>query len=204
MAGLDHLVYATPDLDATVAELTAQLGTQPMAGGSHPGRGTRNALLSLGARRYLEIIGPDPDQPEPDSPRPFGIDDLAAPALLTWAMGVDNLEAALAEVRKNGYDPGEPVQMQRSRPDGVVLTWRLTPARLEDGGIVPFFIDWGDSPHPADDAPPVALVDFALLHRRPKDIRYHVFAVGVQAPLRQDDRTGVLAVVEGPAGRVTL
>ncbi len=204
MADLDHLVYATPDIDATVAELAGQLGTRPGQGGSHAGWGTRNALLSLGPRRYLEVIGPDPDQPDPDAPRPFGIDELTAPALVTWAIGVDDLEAALADARKNGYEPGEPVAMQRTRPDGVVLSWRLTPPRLADGGIVPFFIDWTGSAHPAEDAPAVRLVDFALLHPRPPDIRYTVFAVGAQVPLRTGDRKGVLAVIEGPVGRVSL
>jgi len=203
VAALDHLVYGTPDLDVTVGELAAKLGVQPIAGGSHPGRGTRNALLSLGPRSYLEIIGPDPAQSEPDGSRPFGIDELTGPALVTWAIGGD-IDAALKEARKNGYEPGDPVTMQRSRPDGVVLAWRLTPPRLADGGIVPFFIDWGESPHPADSAPQVTLVDFALLHPRPPDIRYTVFAVGAQVPLRTGDRTGLLAVIEGPAGRVTL
>lgn len=204
MAALDHLVYGTADLETTVTELAARLGTQPTPGGSHAGRGTRNALLSLGPRRYLEIIGPDPEQPEPDGPRPFGIDELTSPTLLTWAIGVDDIEAARRAALKNGYDAGDPVTMHRARPDGVLLSWRLTPPRLADGGIVPFFIEWGDSPHPADSAPPVKLADFALLHPRPPDIRYTIFAVGAEVPLRTGDRTGLLAVVEGPAGRVRL
>ena len=83
--GLDHLVYATPDLNASVEELANRLGTDPMPGGAHPGWGTRNALIGLGIGVYLEIIGPDPKQPEPERSRPFLIDDLTEARLVTWA-----------------------------------------------------------------------------------------------------------------------
>ncbi|WP_344206575.1 VOC family protein [Nonomuraea bangladeshensis] len=75
---LDHLVYATPDLDATVAELERRLGVRAAVGGRHPGLGTRNRLIGLGGRSYLEVIGPDPEQEEPAGPRSFLIDWGAA------------------------------------------------------------------------------------------------------------------------------
>ena len=81
---IDHLVYGTPDLAATVAALSARLDVALVPGGTHAGVGTRNHLASLGASVYLELIGPDPEQPEPAEPRPWGIDDLAVPRLLTW------------------------------------------------------------------------------------------------------------------------
>ena len=74
---LDHLVYAVPDLAAGVAAITALLGVAPSPGGPHPGLGTRNFLVSLGESCYLEIIGPDPEQPQPSRPRPFGLDRLS-------------------------------------------------------------------------------------------------------------------------------
>ena len=53
---LDHLVYATPDLDATCLDLENRLGVRPSSGGQHPGRGTRNALISIRPKAYLEAV----------------------------------------------------------------------------------------------------------------------------------------------------
>jgi len=43
-----------------------------------------NALIALGPSTYLEIIGPDPDQPKPAGRRRFGIDDLGTPQIVGW------------------------------------------------------------------------------------------------------------------------
>jgi hypothetical protein len=149
---IDHLVYATPDLATTVEALTDRLGIVPTPGGAHPGRGTRNALVGLGDGAYLEIIGPDHGQPVPTSPRPFGIDALSTPALVTWCLRpAVPLEVAVEAASANGYELGPIVAMSRHRPDGVLLEWRLSvpdPAASEDG-VLPFVIDWDAAAHPS-------------------------------------------------------
>ena len=166
--GLDHLVYATPDLDASVKELTERLGTAPVPGGAHPGWGTRNALIGLGTGVYLEIIGCDPTQPDPERSRPFLIDDLTEARLVTWAYRHPDPESMRDMIERRVRDtPGPtsraalrhdeirlgPVRaMSRARTDGDTLHWRLSdPLVLPAGGVIPFVIDWGTTPHPSAD-----------------------------------------------------
>ena len=97
---IDHLVYATPDLTLGIDTIDKLLGVRATAGGQHPGLGTRNALVALGPSSYLEIIGPDPEQPKPAGPRRFGIDELKAPRIVRWvakSTELDTLAAAAAQ-----------------------------------------------------------------------------------------------------------
>jgi hypothetical protein len=198
---LDHLVYAAPDLTAAVADVARRTGVEPVPGGPHPGLGTRNFLLGLGGSAYLEIIGPDPDQADPDTPRPFGVDDLTAPALVGWAVATSDIDKSVARARAAGHDPGPVRDMSRRRPDGVLLRWRLT-APLP--GLVPFLIDWGDTPHPAADLPVVPLASFEAVHPDPDGLRAELDALGVELTVREGSREALIARLRGPDGLVTL
>ena len=166
-ARLDHLVYATPDLDKTVATITEHWGVRPSEGGRHEGLGTRNALLSIGGGAYLEVIGPDPDQPPPKNGRPFGVDHVTAPRLVTWAAAVPDLDLWLGWCAARKVDAGVATSMSRQRPDGSQLTWRLALPDDSAGGVLPFLIEWPSDTPAASAATGIELLEFSLSHPDP-------------------------------------
>ena len=199
---LDHIVYAGPDLDEAARRVERLTGVRPVEGGRHVGLGTRNRLLGLGGRRYLEVVGPDPEQPMPGRPRPFGLDGLDGPRLVAWAIRADDLEERVERARAAGHDPGDAEPMSRRAADGELLRWRLTPIRV---GPVPFLIDWGSTAHPAErDLPVVPLVSFTAFHPEPDAVRSRVDLLGAHLDVREAGRPSLTAVLLGIGGPVTL
>ena len=200
---VDHLVYATPDLETSVAELEKQLGVRAAAGGQHPGRGTRNALLALGERSYLEIIGPDPSQ---DKPQWFGIDRLTKGRLTTWAANARDLEKLVANTARNGLRMGPITAGQRVTAGGVVLNWKFTdPVTVVADGLVPFFIDWGQSPHPAASAPPgVELLSMRGEHPQPGKVAEALASVDIPLRVEYGREPSLIVVLKTSNGLVEL
>jgi hypothetical protein len=196
LARIDHLVYAVPDLDAAVDALAQLLGVRATPGGSHPGWGTRNALLSLGPEVYLEIIAPDPGQQEFHEPRVFGVDPEKAAALTAWAVKWPDLEhsgPALA---------GAVFAASRKQLDGSLLHWHLSdPFTVNGDGLVPFLIDWGDSPHPATSSPGGAVLqELRLAHPEPAAVCQQLAQLGLDIEVSQAELPALTATIRGANG----
>jgi hypothetical protein len=201
---IDHLIYRAPDLARAVADVEERFGVRARAGGKHIGLGTHNALLALGPRTYLEIIAPDPSQAQPSVPRPFGIDRVGRGGLVGWAITCPDIDAAVAEARSRGYDPGEVADMQRATPTGAVLRWRLTLNAIP-GSLVPFLISWGDTEHPARSAPRgLILESFYLEHPDPASLAPVLHALGADAEIRPAAAPALIAHLSGPNGGKVL
>ncbi|MXY85109.1 MAG: VOC family protein [Chloroflexi bacterium] len=207
---LDHIVLASPDVQASVAEIEAAIGLRPELGGHFPGRGVYNHLLALQDDAYLEIIGPDPKQADHEGVLPFGMHDFGDKGAHVphWCFkaGAD-IEQRVAAAKAAGYDIGEVGPLGRVLADGTRLDWRLTrtiwPPLL--GGLMPFLIDWGDARHPSTTA--VTGAHLASWHGEHPDIdavrRAHE-ALGVELELRKGPEPALVAVIEGPEGSITL
>ena len=206
LARVDHLVYATPDLELGIQTIEKLTGVRASAGGQHPGLGTRNALIALGPSTYLEIIGPDPEQPKPDGPRRFGIDELKAPHLLTWVAKGTELAPFVNRARANGVLLGDVISGSRKRPDGVVLSWRYTdPNVVLEDRLVPYFIDWGTSPHPAMTAAPgLSLRALRAEHPDPERAARTLRQLGLDLPVRRGAKPSLIATIDSPKGRIEL
>ncbi|MBI3957816.1 MAG: VOC family protein [Chloroflexi bacterium] len=209
----DHLVYAVPELAAAVERIAAEWGVRPALGGQHP-NGTHNALLALGPHTYLEIIAPDPAQPNPALPRSFGIDERPGETrLVTWAAATSDLDATRATALSQGYDAGEVMAGSRLRPDGVKIAWRST--RLVPSGrgwpppgdgLVPFLIEWGPgTPHPSTTSPGgCTLVGLRAEHPDPAAIHQMLAALGLDIAVSAGPAPALYAVIDTPKGRVEL
>ncbi|WP_326738369.1 VOC family protein [Streptomyces sp. NBC_01022] len=205
MTALDHLILAAPDLERTVAWLEDGLGIRLAPGGSHPTAGTRNFLLGLGDSAYLEVLGPDTGQSVPREKLPFGLGRPGHPRLCTWALRVTDVDARVAAARAAGHDPGEPATMSRVDPRGGVVSGRITPPRaFEDGGLLPFLVDWGTTPHPARDLPRAELAALHGYHPAPDPVRHALRAVEADLTLRRGSRPALVATVRTPDGELTL
>ena len=201
---IDHLIYAHPDLDAAVAAVQRRFGVLAGGGGRHPGRGTHNRLLALGPGTYLEIIAPDPGQPEPSTPRPYGVDGVSRGGLVGWAVTSGDIDAAREKARSRGFDPGPVIEGRREDSTGRLLRWRAT-SNAEEAGPIPFLISWGDTPHPAASAPAGLLLrSFTLEHPEPARLGEALTALGIDLEVVRGPRPALVARIHGPRGEVEL
>lgn len=145
---IDHIVWAVPDLEEGMTTLVMLLGCAPTLGGVHPGRGTRNALLKIGPKQYLEILAPDPAQ-QVDQ-RWMGLDAITRPCITRWCMHSSDWAADVAALSTVNSALGATGSGQRERPDGSQLNWQMSyPLAQPSVELAPFLIQWG-AEHPCD------------------------------------------------------
>jgi len=201
---LDHIILGCNDLDLGMELVEQNTGVRPTIGGVHPGRGTRNALLSLGERRYLEIIAPDPAQQKiVHFPQ---IREMKEPRLIGWAVHPPDIAATAKLLRDNQIAFSGPDDGSRKRPDGLVLNWKTINLADDRHGILPFFIEWSaDSVHPSKDAPKGCHLDcFTVMAVDPAELSKVFQQIGVEASVERSDRDRLRAHITGPKGELGL
>ena len=207
-AAVDHLLLGAADLDVGVAWAASLTGVNAASGGSHPGAGTRNALLSLGGRQYLEIIAPDPAQ----TAFHFHIDirTLTAPRLIAWAAATADIHLVAKRARDAGFEVLGPRDGSRVRPDGKQLRWQTLAVANGFGrqGVeaVPFFIQWAaGSVHPSQDSPGgCELLRLEIEHPDSGALTEALQKLGIEAAVKQATAVRLRATLKTPQGEVEL
>jgi len=201
---LDHIILGCNDLDRGIELVQEKTGVRPAIGGVHPGRGTRNALLSLGERRYLEIIAPDPAQHEiVHFPQ---IREMIDPRLIGWAVHPPDIVAVAKQLRENKIAFQGPDDGSRKRPDGRVLTWKTINLADDRHGLLPFFIEWSAaSVHPSKDAPAGCRLEyFEIMSADRDELSMALKRIGLDLPVQRSDKARLHALISGPKGDLAL
>jgi len=170
--------------------------------GVHPAAGTRNALLSLGERRYLEVIAPDPAQSEiVHYPQ---LRSMTDPRLIGWA------GPSAGHRRRRQAAPQKQSRIQRpddgsERPDGRVLNWKTI--NLADDATASFLLHRNGARFgpPSKDAPAKCTLDyFEVMSADPGGTRRSPETHRLDLPVQRSDKARLHALISGPKGDVKL
>lgn len=201
---VDHLVWYNADLAEGRRYFAAQLDVDPLYGGEHPGEGTANAVVSLGPSTYLEILGRDVKQAGRALDPEVAL--LRGGGLYHWAVGGTDLAGLSRRAIAAGLEGGSLVPGGRVKPDGKRLDWLCWGLRGHDfGSLIPFFIDWRGSEHPALSAPLGGHIASFEIHTPDADRLRTIFDVlELNIPVIAQDKPAVVATLESGKGRTTL
>src|SRR5258707_8951026 len=206
---LDHVLLGCSDLDRGIDFVEQRTGVRAALGGVHPGRGTRNALLSLGERRYLEVIAPDPKQDRIEQFAQKQVEQLKAltsPRLIGWAAHSGDLEKFSAHLRDAGISFDGPRPGSRQRPDGKLLQWTTLNLKDDKDGLLPFFIEWSaDSLHPSEDAPKgCRLTRFGGFTPNTDELTKIANLLQLDLSFSRGDQSALKATIVGPNGELQV
>jgi hypothetical protein len=204
---MDHLVLGVPDLAQGIELVERRTGVRALFGGQHPGRGTHNALLSLGGRQYLEIIAMDPDQRDAPGLLFSALDGLSEPKVIAWAIAVERVADVAERARAASIATIGPLDGSRALSDGSLLTWKTLRIESPIEGV-PFFIEWrADAAHPSQNSPTgCKLTAFAIEHTDPQQIGGLLNNLGAEgeATVTPGSRVRLKARLQTPKGEVEL
>lgn len=199
------MLLGVANRDAGIRWVEERTGVRAVIGGSHPGIGTHNALLSLGGRQYLEIIALDPDQTQV-AERYQILKTLEAPRLITWAAASDDIDATATQWRAAGLEVDGPKPGGRQRPDGTMMRWATLDVKTDLAIVTPFLIAWERGmTHPAADSPPgCRLETLTFAHPQPARLRDTLARMGIDATVESAPDAALVARLQTPRGPLEL
>ena len=193
MICIDHFALAAQTLEIGQEYIRKLSGLTIPLGGVHQGMGTHNCLMATGDDSYLEIIANDPNQPTPDRPRPFDLDNAevvaktaANPHIQTVILRTCDAARDIRKANNAGVDLGNIVDAARGD-----LKWLLVMREdrtLALNGTAPPLIEWSNGPHVSQSMPNKGLILIKLTIAAPDADALNALFKAIDV---QDDRLGV-------------
>lgn len=202
---IDHLVYASPSLEQGMEEIETLTGVKPVIGGKHHQWGTWNALISLGPQCFFEIIAMDPTQSY-NGPIIFDLDQISKSKLVRWVAKSNQIPKQEKLAHDAGFSLGAVIVGQREKQDGTLLKWSLTDPLSNPGdGLIPFLIDWKDTPHPGGSTPKgCTLLALSGTHHNPDSIQHKLQVIGIDFEIEKGDTIELIATIQTPLGMIKV
>jgi hypothetical protein len=204
LSGVDHVILGIGDLEKGIEELERLTGVRAVYGGAHPGRGTHNALISLGGAQYLEILAPNPED-RGSTPWIGELGNLTSLTPVGWAARSGDLPVLQQALKSQGIETGEIRPGARNQPDGTRLAWR-TLDLTAPSPLLPFFIEWDPATaHPSETTPKgCRLTGFSLHDPAPEALRKPLQAAGLGVEVLEAEEAGLRIFLACPKGEVEL
>jgi len=200
---IDHLVYCCLNLEDGINYFMENYGMQAVIGGRHLNEGTKNAIINLGDKCYLELLAIDKQNKAHTQNRWMGIDLLTTPKITRWAINSSNLEEDKQALIKYNNQLGNIESGLRKKPDNSDLTWKLTkPLSYPEVEVVPFLLDWsGSISHPTDGLSIQGnLMKIELESATPEKVKGCLDELNIGISVKLNTESHIKVVIDGPKG----
>jgi Glyoxalase-like domain len=183
---LDHVLLGTANLESAMQDFEQKTGVKPVMVTSLKGCGTVSARLAFENCIFLEIVAPDPKQPDCTSALKERLAQLPVDGKTSMVpLGYAVRHKKALDMQKERFEPMGFAcdQVTMVAHDRMKLwKWDMVflegPAAADDGGLVPFFVNWGDAHHAAGRLPILGTLDSVTV-RAPVDHKVHQLLQGV-------------------------
>jgi len=204
---IDHLVYCVQNLEDAISDLEKKLGVTAIIGGRHTTQGTKNALINLGDKCYLEILAIDHENQTVKTDRWMGIDLLQESKITRWAIKSNKIIADAKYLEQYNKLMGHVTKGSRKMTNGKTLIWQIAmPLSAPEIDIAPFITDWSDSDaHPTDSLDhKCKLLELRLSHPNPKDLENLFYKLDIGVSITKSENISIKAIIQCPKGIVHL
>jgi hypothetical protein len=170
---IDHVILGCTDLDVAMDDFEKMTGTKPVMVVSLNGLGTKSARIAFESCCYLEFVAPDPKQ-SCTSALKESLAKLPAGKTVPIGYAVRHSQASAMkddQFKSLGFECDQVTMVARDRG----MPWKWDMIFLEghgDGGLVPYYVNWGDAHHAAGRLPIVGTLDKVAV-RAPSGHKIH-------------------------------